>query len=287
LIMLGLWATAWLLWSTVTLNSLGTSIPIFNLVPPARAAQTVGFLAVPILAIVLSKIGRVSVPVAVGAAVSCTFITLYAGSSLIPTMPSMSPKFVILASAVVFAIVLGLSLRPTNRIWLTAAGCAAVLTVFAANPVIFGLGDLRGTPAASYLEAQGKVARGSDSLWVSNAMDLDGLLIATGVPTLSGHQVTGPVRSEWLKLDPTAKYEGIWNRGTSYLEFQWTTDNTPQITIGSTPDQIVVTVNPCRLNSLGFKVSGLLTRDDLDLSCLTPERTVTWGGAPARTYRVR
>jgi hypothetical protein len=158
-----------------------------------------------------------------------------------------------------------------------------VAQVIKVNPLTFGLGDLRGSSAAMRAEEFRSQAARDGSYWVTNNSYTDALMLANGVPLLGGDQVTGPVTSEWLKLDPGRKYEAAWNRGASYLFFAWTSGQTPTIA-NPIPGTVVVSVNPCVLPSRGFKLAGVVSTVPLHQSCLVRQYPFTFGGARNYVY---
>ena len=277
----------WLVWCLVTLGPWSASIPIANRVPPVRAAQTVGMLAVMVLAVVLSRATRpTSVKNPAIAAGVCTGITALAGSNLqLTALPGMSSGGLIAASLVVGVVVFVVTSYPDKWQSVVLTLLAAACTVFAVNPVIVGLGDLRGTDISRYMLAQGGVARQDKGYWASDSIITDGLLVSTGVPALTGHQVTGPVDSQWRKLDPTGRYEKSWNRGSSYVEMNWSSDQTPVITNPGF-DQILVSVDPCAVPRLGLNLTYIVSPRALTQSCLSKVHNFSWSGIPEFVYKV-
>jgi hypothetical protein len=124
------------------------------------------------------------------------------------------------------------------------------------------------------------------SYWVTDNKYTDALMLANGVPLLSGHQVTGPVTREWLKLDPGRRYQTEWNRGASYLNFNWTSSQTPVIT-NPTLGTVLVSVDPCALDSRGFKLAGVVSTVPLNRPCLVRQRPFTFSGTTNYVYTLR
>lgn len=285
-LLLGASTCLWLVWSMVDLGSLGRHIPLVNFVEPDRAAQTVGYTAVLVLVLVLSRLNAaVPVRLAVMVGAVCALATAYGGSSLQRNLPTLGATFIVGTSAAV-GIVVFLITRFRNRWWpvLIALACASACVVVV-NPIQVGLGDLRHTPVADMMMRYGDQARQDESYWATDSLITDGLLIAEGVPMFSGRQITGPIRSEWSKLDPTGKYEQSWNRGSSYLEVIWSQDPTPKITNPGV-DQIVLTADPCTLSSRGFVLKHIVSTAQLPNSCLTSMGTFQWGGSQRYMYAV-
>jgi hypothetical protein len=282
---LGVATAGWLAWCSVPLGTLGLNVPIVNRVPPARAAQTVGFLAVFVLALVLSSAaGRVRRRIAVAAGAASGLVTLYGALSLRRLLPRLEWTY-IAAVVLTVAVLIFLISRYHDR-WapiIVTVGLAAAQVV-TVNPLILGFGDLRSSPAARFVRAGNERVVQRHGLWASDSIMIDALLIANGVPMLSGHQVTGPIRAQWRRLDPSGQFEYAWNRGTSYVEFRWTDSPSPVITSPGF-DQVLIRVDPCALPGLGFRVAAVVADHQLaPRSCLTPSGTFRWGGRPAYAY---
>jgi hypothetical protein len=273
-----------LLWSMVSLGVVGQAIPILNRVPAKRAAETVGFIAVLLVALLLSRRGRPEgwrVPLlAAGASAA---VTAYAVSDLQKYAPGIGAPLIVGVSAAVFFVVLTITKEPDRWRWTVAATCLAGLVVGAVNPIQIGSGDLRRSSSAQMMMAAGKEARTDGTYWATDGADTDTLLMATGTPTLSGIQVSGPDVSSWRKLDPRGKYEGAWNRGGASVEFTWLPDGPPVVQVGA-PDQIIVQADPCDLVDRGFAVSHVLSQTQLQNACLTPEGTMEWSGRTRYVY---
>jgi hypothetical protein len=199
----------------------------------------------------------------------------------------MSHVEALIGAVGVGAVVLVVTRYPRRGwpVWLaTLAALALVVTV---NPLIIGLGDLRDSPAAKRMSVVGQQARLDGTYWVTNSWKVDPLLIANGVPSLSGHQTSGPDSAAWHKLDPTGQSKNVWNRGASYLKFRFSQSETPRISLGDTQDQIVVSVDPCRLPALGFPLAGVISTTPLPNSCLKAQGTILWSGVVDFVYTLK
>jgi hypothetical protein len=183
-------------------------------------------------------------------------------------------------------VVFVVSLRPHARSGYALAGALALLLVWDVNPVLVGLGDLRGTDAATRMLAAGDRARADGTVWVSDAAVVDSLLIASGVPALSGRQVAGPDAAEWSRLDPDPQDEKVWNRGGAFVWFEWT--DSPTLTLDN-PGQDVIHVagSPCAVAERVPELSRVVASRKLDVACLAEVRTFQWAGAQRWVYRVR
>ena len=281
----GLFAGIWIIWSTVNLGAPAAHIPILDLVPSFRAAQTVGYLGVIILALVLSRTADgIATRVAVATAALCALATAYGGSSLQVSLPTMRSAYV-LAVALIVGVLVYVVIRFRHSRWpVVVVSILAFALVVAANPLIFGLGDLRDSTAARTVAALGRQARANHQYWVTDSPFTDALFVANGVPTVSGRQVSGPNSAQWRKLDPTSQYEQYWNRGSSTIEFGWTDTTPAAIGLYLSQDHILVHVDPCTLARSGIPIAGILSSHSLTESCLTPRGTIEWDGQTRYLY---
>lgn len=273
-----------LIWCTVNLGSFGEHLPLLNRIPPGRGAETVGYPAFILLTLVLGRTeSRVPVRVAAAIAAVCGLLAAYGGSAVQAALPGMRTHYIVLAAVIVALAVFAVTRWPRSP-WVAAAvGVVVVAQVVKVNPLIFGFGDLRGSSAAQRAEEFRTIATRGGGYWVTNNEYTDALMLANGVPLLGGHSVTGPVTSKWLKLDPERKYETEWNRGASYLLFNWTSNQTPVIT-NPTPDTVEVSVDPCVLPSRGFKLAGVVSTVPLHQPCLVRQYPFTFSGTRNYVY---
>lgn len=281
-------ATApWVAWTTIAFGGVGERIPLANLVPPERAATMLGYLAALLLCLVLPG-WRDRGPWRVVAGVTAAVVLAagYASSQLtLTTLPDLSTKEVWLSLAVLAVVVALLVARP--RWWggYAAGTLAAFLLVWQVNPVLVGLGDLRGSVVADDMLAAGEQARADSVVWVSDDMTVDALLTATGVPSLSSRQMAGPDRDAWARLDPEGRAERVWNRGGSYVEFDWTADDDLSFrNIGE--DRIVVSGSPCTLAERVPELDRVISSTRIDEECLTLVDEFGWGAIDRFVYAV-
>ncbi len=284
--MLVLWAS----WIMVAWGPFGLKIPVLNLLPPWRIAQTIGFTAQILVCLVLARTrpgGGWRGAVAIGA--GCALVTGYATSALMPIVTTLGAGEVWAASLVTGVLVALVTRFP--RHWAPAVAVSVVTGFFAltVNPLVFGLGDLRGTDAADKVYGVGKSAEREGTYVVADNWGVDALMVANGVPVLTGYQVTGPVAEEWAKIDPTGKYEFEWNRGASYLKMNFTGErgSEPVITNPS-PDVIMITLHPCWLADSDLDVGYVISSTpDLTPRCLERQGKLTWNNEPQYIYKVR
>ncbi|AZI58518.1 hypothetical protein EH165_10650 [Nakamurella antarctica] len=279
---------AWFSWVVVHWGTIGSKIPAANLVDPLRVAQSLGFPAILLLSLVLSRwaapVGK-ALPVLIAA--SCALITAYGGGVTQQTrMPGLRGFEVGLAAFAIGAVVYFMVAHPHRRWPFIIPVLLAASAVAFVNPITIGLGDLRASASAQRMLEEGKKARAANELWATDLWFDDALLDATGTPILGGNQMSGPNREQWLKLDPTAQHEFVWNRGASIIKFAWTVG--PDIIIESPqPDVITVTVDPCTLQGRGFNVTYVVSTQPLQGSCLVPEQSLQWFSQNQFVYAVQ
>ena len=195
-------SACWCAWATVDFGAFGSHLPLVNLVPPSRAADVLGFLAVILLCLVLPAAGTFNGwRFAAMTAGTCAAVAAYAGS-LVRTqnLPEISLAAVWTSSLVVGLVVLVVTRWPQRKSGYVLAGACALVLVWDVNPVLVGLGDLRGTPVANQMLGWGEDARDDGSVWASDSVEVDSLFMATGVPSMSGRQLAGPDKQAWRRL---------------------------------------------------------------------------------------
>ncbi|WP_149202579.1 DUF7657 domain-containing protein [Actinotalea subterranea] len=276
----------WFAWSMVEFGGWATHIPLLSMVPANRSTDVLGYLAVLLLCLVLPGAPRAGLRRSALVAGSIALLAAYAGSMMwAHTIPDMSTTTIWVSSLLLGAVVLVVTRRPDWWVGYAAAVALGALLIWNVNPVLFGLADLRGSATAQAMLADGAEARADGEVWATDDLYVDALLTATGVPSLSSRQLAGPVEDAWRELDPTGANELAWNRGGSFITFEWT-DAEELVFTNPAPDVIRVSGSPCevaeRLPALTTVVSGRELTD----TCLVPDGTITWGGAPRWVYTV-
>lgn len=297
-------------WSMFAWGPVGEAIPLLSALLPSRTAQTIGFPASILMCLVLSAwarrpnaaveahqegqpgavraVRRYLGSRAVGVALVAAVVTGYAVSDLLRPLPELPTWHIWLATAVTAGLVWALVRHPAHWLPVVLLTGLGLLAHVDANPIMFGLGDLRSSPAADRARAfrEEEVADGTrmvtDSLW-TNA-----LLVSNGVPLLSGYQVTGPLREEWEVVDPSGQYETAWNRGASYLVFAFDKrpGDAPEV-VAEQFDVIRVHTDACWLAASPFNVSRLVSGAPVDNPCARPAGTFMWNGLTQYVYEVR
>ncbi|MFT4262300.1 MAG: hypothetical protein QM572_02865 [Nocardioides sp.] len=283
------WFTAavlWLAWCTLGLGPMTGHIPLLNLVPALRAANDAGFLAIVTFCLALPRVPSGARVLAAVAAALTLIATAIAGWSWQHTgMPGLTHEAIAVASVIAASVVGAIVMWPGRPVPLLLALAALLALSGRANPVIAGLGDLRSSPAAARLMAEGAAARSDDTLWASDSPYVDALMFATATPSLSGRQQIGPDQRAWTVLDPDRTHEDVWNRGGTYIRFQWNSDTS--ITWSNpTIDQIVMATSPCALAEREPRLTHILSTTRLNDPCLTPAFRMRWQGQRFWAYTV-
>ena len=283
----GTWSALWIVWITLDLGPMSQKFPLLNLVTPPRAGQVVGVLAVILLGLLLSRWSPPAswrVPLLAGAA--CGLATGYAASLLKASdLPALSTGLILLVAAAVAVAVAAVTKYP-QRLWpLALCLLLAALPVARANPVLAGLGDLRASDTARAVAAQAPAARSEGKLWAADTPALNTLLLANGMPSLSGLQRSGPDVAAWQKLDPESAHADKWNRGGGYIFFGWTPGQ-PTSYITNDFDAVGVSIDPCTLKSAWQNLDRIVSSQPLEAPCLTLDSELQWRGKPAYVYAV-
>jgi hypothetical protein len=277
----------WLAWCTVNFGDLGSSIPLLNYVQPARAAQVCGILGAILVCLLLSRLpARPNFRLSIVTGMSCGLVTAYAASALQQSyLPNINETFIAAVAVAVTVSIFCVTNFP-GKIWpLVLISLLAALPVIGANPLLFGLGDLRVSETASYLRAEGKSTVATDGVWASDLPAFDTVMLANGVPSLSGLQRSGPDKDEWMKLDPDATHINEWNRGGGFIYFQWAT-GLPMVFGNNGSDSAIVRADPCELKERVPNLQGIASTHPLTADCLQPVRTLTWSGQQMFVYKV-
>jgi len=276
----------WLLWCMVTWGAWAAHLPLLNLVPAPRSAQTVGYAAALVLCVVLSRVDRPALRTSVSVGSVCALVTAYGVSNLQQSaVPTLSTADVWVASAATGLLVGVVTRWPTRVLPVLAVTAVTAYAGYLVNPVMFGLGDLRASDSAAAARRLGVEARQQGRYVASDSPFVSALMVANGVPTLTGYQTGGPDAATWAVLDPDGGQEEGWNRGSSFIwmTFDKAAGQPAEIT-NPNPDVINVSVDPCELADLdvGYVVTGA----NLTNSCLTKRSTFTWAGGRQFVYRV-
>jgi hypothetical protein len=286
-LVLALFGGVWLLWCTFNFGPLGAKVPLLNYVQPARAAQVCGIIGSLLVAVLLSRLPRSPgwrLPLI--AAISTGLITAYAGSQLQLTyLPTASRTEMLLAAAGVATAVFFVTSFPKSVYPVGIAALLAFIPVLGSNPLIFGLGDLRESTTAKYFYDEGKTSRENGTLWATDRAAVDTLMLANGVPSLTGVQRSGPNAEKWSVLDPEQRFANDWNRGGGFIQFVWT-PGMPKSFANNGGDRTIVHIDPCDLKRAVPALTKITATQEISSPCLTFERELMWSGQSTRVYSV-
>ena len=280
-------ATAfWFAWSLVDFGDPGYLLKIVNMVPPQRSADVLGYLAILLVCLVLpGAADRSPWTFAALCAGTVGLVAAHGASVLAATAyPTMTTTTIWVSSALTALCVLLLVLRA--RWWggYVLSLLLAAALVYQVNPVLLGLADLRGSEVAQRMIATGEELRSDGEVWATDNPYVDSLLIATGVPSLSGRQLAGPDVEAWETLAPEAD-EAVWNRGGSFIWFRWTDD--PELTFSNpSPDIISIEGSPCTVAERLPELTSVVASRPLDAPCLVRDDSFPWGGGEQIVYDV-
>lgn len=275
----------WTLWAAVNWGTFGESLPMVSLVTAPRAAQTVGYPATLLLCLALSRVESTRWRVGVPAALACAAATAYGVSSLQAALPQIGTARLFVTSLLVGALVL---LVTWTRHWLSLVAVTALLVGAGwwVNPVTFGLGDLRVSQSAAKVRAIAERADREGTVVAADDPYVSALLVANGVPALTGYQPSGPIADQWRVVDPDGEFEEAWNRGASYLRMSFAgAPGSDPVVAAPLGDVIEITVDPCNIPER-LQVGRIITRAALEGACLEQEATLQWQGLRHRVYRV-
>lgn len=277
----------WTMWATIDFGSVGLRLPLVNMVPAGRSAQIIGHVAVIALCLLLPSLerrgSRAFSALAAGAA---ALVAAYAGSLVrVAHVPELSVRAIWLSAGALAVVVFLITFRPRSAAGYVLGGALAFSLVWNVNPLLFGLADLRGSEVAKDMLRAGDAARAEGDVWVADAYAVDSLMMATGVPAISGRQMTGPDIAEWTKLDPGRTHDEVWNRGGSYIWFSWTQED--ELTFANpSPDVIAISGSPCVVADRLPELTTVVSVRELDMDCLRPVRSFEWGGLTRWVYAV-
>ena len=262
-----------LLWCTASWpNWLNEFNPLI-LVPTIRMAQVIGLLAIIAFAIMLFALNEISKKtknylVFSFAGLFAIFLAANKNQDKVKSIFDLtwidSGSLNIISITLFFLIALAMLLpRVAKFSLLVLAGLTLVLTI-QVNPIQQNLGSIHDSKLAQSI----RELEDSDSgPWASNNTQLDAILLANTRSTLSGQQLTGPNIAKWEILDPAGLFEPVWNRGASFVAFNWT--NSSDVVIENPAnDVILISTSPCSSKVADLDLKWVLSTTELTDSCL-------------------
>jgi hypothetical protein len=280
--------TVIVLWAAAPWPSLLLRGNPLALVPGQRALQIAGVLAIIVYAIALQlapEIHRNSARKRVMWLTGFVVMFLSAQSGFAfknGFLPTLSDEKVWI-SAIIIGVALTLPFVMRNRlVALIPLILFSIFTVYNVNPWQEGTGSLTHSATARLVQEAASVDGGR---WASDNIFTDALILASGVPQLSGQQTAGPNNETWRVLDPMETQVNAWNRGSSFVEFNWGDNEIATITNPS-PDQILITISPCATAMQKLNLEWVLTSQILRQPCVRYYGQGSWHGSPVNLYRV-
>ncbi len=257
--------------------ALGEAVPVLNLIPETRMAGIWGLVAILAVAPLLGiRLGWLLLSVT---GVATAAVLLVAGMELSDALvPDLTKTAVLAITILTTAVVVLFGL---GRAWSIAVAFivaipAAALAVHLVNPIQVGLQPLRSSPAALLVLEHAGDRQPESGLWASDTPQFNSLLIANGVPALSGEQWSG-ASDEWRVLDPDGSYEQQWNRAVSKVSFDWVPGLMQPVILNPYADEIVIQVDPCAPVLGEFNVERVVSATALEgESCLTELGRSVW-----------
>jgi hypothetical protein len=277
-------------WCTVAWPDGASKLFPFSFIPAPRMGQVLGVAAIITFGLLLERWAATEassrIPVAVAGATFTGFITAMAGSvlrtSFLPTYRTTSIALVTIIAAVVVFI----PLMWPRRWWMLVPMVLAIgPVVVVVNPIQRGFGDLRGSEAASTIRSLGAELDPGDA-WAADDYYMDSLLMANSQLALSGQQWVGPNRDSWEVLDPSGEHEELWNRGASFIRFDWIDDGSgPEIAVPQA-DVIDIVVDPCHASVQALGLRLVSSDQPLRAPCLIERAELDFGNARRIIYEV-
>ncbi len=160
--------------------------------------------------------------------------------------------------------------KAAQIIFWTTAILFAILAQFI-NPIQQGTGDLLNSQLAQEIQ---QVESTTSGTWASNDRVLDAVLIANTSQLISGQQLNGPNLESWKLFDPTSSQKEVWNRASSFVYMNWTSEEKAVIE-NPANDVIQISINPCNSTLDNFNLKWILSKSELNFECLSPFKTVT------------
>jgi hypothetical protein len=267
----GIVVALWLIWITVNLPNMFSTIPVLSLVRPERAAAVFGIVSALFFAFsAISKdvdsdktSSRKYQTSAIAAGILAGLLTILGGLALQESIPRLGMIRISLATMIVTILTYLICLSKTRVYGLISLSLFSVLMVSQVNPLQRSAGGLAFGQVPSTLVAIG----GEGSYWASDSGAVDAIFMANNLNSLSGQQLIGPEISAWLKIDPDRQSESAWNRGASYVSFAWGSSQVPNIT---TPngDVIQIEIDPCELRRKYPTLEHVVSTSKLRNECL-------------------
>ena len=158
----------------------------------------------------------------------------------------------------------------------------SAISVVNVNPLVQGLGIFGETETMRVLE-NARILDGGR--WASDSFIFDSLPVGAGVRMLSGNQGLGPNKDAYRHLDPSNDFSDNWNRGGSYITFNWS-QNLEISFNNPSQDIIAIVIDPCSPVLDVFELSWVVSSGDQSVhECLVPYSTIELQGIDFFVFR--
>ena len=260
----------WLLWILVPWPRAMVDFFGVSRFPPIRTMQILGVL-VPILFVIAwfnleTQKLRNSRPLIVSIAFLSFILTIQDGSSIKRVyLASVSVEVVWLVSIATTVVVLLFLFSKYEKTKITGLLFLSFLLVYEVNPVVHGIGIFGDSKAMSTID---RAFAHNPGRWASDNFSFDSVPTGAGMRMLSGNQGLGPNLPAYELLDPSDTYIENWNRGGSYVFFNWSSQSNISFT-NTSQDVIAVVINPCNKVLREFDLGWVVSSTDLSsFKCL-------------------
>lgn len=259
------------------------------LVTPARVSQILGALVILLLGHALSTFAKsskadedtrlLSLFVALGIIIFSIRDVEWLRTTYFIGAPPWKSFISVLGSALLGGLLVS---RVRSQVKLIVLASACVATSIFVNPITVGLGPLSHSHAVTTLQELSRTDQ--TRRWATTGFYEDALMVASGVPQMTGQQNYGPDYKTWELLDPQRNFESSWNRAQAYINFQW--DVGKEVNIWNpSPDVIQVVLDPCEPRLDRLQLGWIITPNQISSSCAILVKAVKWMSADLFIYQ--
>ena len=140
------------------------------------------------------------------------------------------------------------------------------------NPLVRGLDHMTSTPFATEVRQLDADSGAVNSVWMTDNWATSSVITAAGVDNLSGVNLY-PNADAWRLLDPSGRYENIWNR-YSITSWRFVSGLLQPEFFLLQPDVIEIQIDPCAPQLTDLGIRWIVSANALRSSCLQIETVV-------------
>jgi hypothetical protein len=278
-----------LLWIIAPWSEAASELLLLSRFPPDRIMQLIGVLA-PIVFVLSIGFWREKTQTRDTETRSALIIfgvvfvlTLQGSVSLkLRLLGNLSLWSIWLTALVAATSISSVYIEKFRRIGMTLIVLASVFSVVNVNPIVRGTGIFGKSAAMETLKSAQELSQGR---WASDNYSFDSIPTGGGMRLLSGNQGSGPNLTAYRLLDPSEKYIDVWNRGGSYVFFNWTTGVEISF-VNPGLDIVAIQIDPCNQVLEQFDLSWVVSSTDLsNHSCLNYFENIVFQGTKFNVYR--